>query len=91
MIDAADQTDSAGALRCHPPFATIPATDNPAGSAASLPAGCIGRSSSPAYVTEFLALSDGVALTKAFTLIKEPELRRRIVRVVEEIAGDDET
>ena len=36
-------------------------------------------------------MSDGVALTKAFTLIKEPELRRRIVRVVEEIAGDDET
>jgi hypothetical protein len=42
-------------------------------------------------VTEFLASSDGLALTKAFTRIQEPELRRRIVRLVEEIAGDDET
>jgi transcriptional regulator with XRE-family HTH domain len=50
-----------------------------------------GAAPSPAYVTEFLASSDGLALTKAFTRIKEPELRRRIVRLVEEIAGDDET
>ena len=47
-----------------------------------------GAAPSPAYVTEFLASSDGLALTKAFTRIKEPELRRRIVRLVEEIAGD---
>ena len=50
-----------------------------------------GAAPSPAYVTEFLASSDGPALTKAFTRIQEPELRRRIVRLVEEIAGDDET
>ena len=50
-----------------------------------------GAAPSPAYVTEFLASSDGLALTKAFTRIKEPELRRRIVRLVEEIVGDDET
>jgi transcriptional regulator with XRE-family HTH domain len=50
-----------------------------------------GTAPSPAYVTEFLASSDGPALTKAFTRIQEPELRRRIVRLVEEIAGDDET
>jgi hypothetical protein len=42
-------------------------------------------------VTEFLASSDGLALTKAFMRIKELELRRSIVNLVEEIAGDDES
>ena len=35
----------------------------------------------------FFATSDGLALTKAFMEIKEPRLRRRIVDLVEEIAG----
>jgi transcriptional regulator with XRE-family HTH domain len=42
---------------------------------------------SPAYVSDFLATSEGLALTKAFTRIKEAKLRRRIVDLVEEIAG----
>ncbi len=46
---------------------------------------------SPAYVSEFLATSDGLALTKAFMRIGDPKLRRRIVDLVEQIAGDDET
>jgi transcriptional regulator with XRE-family HTH domain len=41
------------------------------------------------YVSEFLATRDGLALIKAFTRIKEPKLRRRIVDLVEEIAGDE--
>jgi transcriptional regulator with XRE-family HTH domain len=45
----------------------------------------------PAYVTAFLTSSDGLTLTKAFTRIKEPGLRRRIVNLVEEIAGEDGT
>src|SRR3984957_15735999 len=44
---------------------------------------------SPPYVSDFLAPSDGLALTKAFMEIKEPKLRRRIVDLVEEIAGRD--
>jgi transcriptional regulator with XRE-family HTH domain len=48
-----------------------------------------GAAPSPAYVSEFLATSDGLALTKAFMRIKEPSVRRRIVALVEEIAGDD--
>jgi transcriptional regulator with XRE-family HTH domain len=44
---------------------------------------------SPTYVSEFLATSDGLALTKAFMRIKEPRLRRRIVDLVEEIAEQD--
>ena len=41
---------------------------------------------SPAYVTDFLATSDGLALVKAFVCIEDPKLRRSIVRLVEEIA-----
>ncbi len=45
---------------------------------------------SPAYVSEFLATSEGLSLTKAFMRIKEPRLRRRIVDLVEAIAGGDD-
>jgi transcriptional regulator with XRE-family HTH domain len=40
---------------------------------------------SPAYVSDFLATSDGLALVKAFMCIEDPKLRRSIVRLVEEI------
>jgi len=49
----------------------------------------IGEAPSPAYVSEFLATTEGLALTKAFMRVKEPRLRRRIVELVKEIAGDD--
>jgi transcriptional regulator with XRE-family HTH domain len=49
----------------------------------------IGPAPSPAYVFNFLATTDGLALTKAFMQIKQASLRRRIVHLVEEIAGDD--
>jgi hypothetical protein len=39
-------------------------------------------------VSDFLATSDGLALTKAFMRVKEGKLRRRIVDLVEEIAGE---
>ena len=42
---------------------------------------------SPAYVSDFLATSDGLALTKAFVEIKDKKLRRRIVDLVEAIAS----
>jgi len=45
---------------------------------------------SPAYVSDFLATSEGLSLTKSFMRIKEPKLRRRIVDLVEEIAGDED-
>ena len=47
----------------------------------------MGEAPSPTYVSDFLATSDGLALTKAFMEIKEPKHQRRIVDVVEEIAG----
>jgi transcriptional regulator with XRE-family HTH domain len=47
----------------------------------------VGKLPSPAYVSDFLASKDGLALTKAFMRIKEIRLRRRIVGLVEEVAG----
>jgi transcriptional regulator with XRE-family HTH domain len=44
---------------------------------------------SPDYVSDFLTTTDGLALTKAFMLIKDPTLRRNIVRLAEAIAGGD--
>jgi hypothetical protein len=49
----------------------------------------IGAAPSPAYVSDFLATPDGLALTKAFMRIKRQRLRRHIVDLVEEIAGDE--
>jgi transcriptional regulator with XRE-family HTH domain len=42
----------------------------------------------PDYVSDFLATSEGLALIKAFMQIKNAKHRRRIVALVEEIAGD---
>ena len=43
--------------------------------------------SSPAYVSDFLATSEGLALTRAFTRINDAKLRRSIVELVEQIAA----
>jgi len=44
---------------------------------------------SPAYISDFLATSDGLALTRSFMRIKDSKLRRRIVDLVEQIAGEE--
>ncbi|HMA74274.1 MAG TPA: helix-turn-helix transcriptional regulator [Xanthobacteraceae bacterium] len=44
---------------------------------------------SPTYVSDFLATSDGLSLTKAFMRIQDAKLRRRIVDLVQQIAGED--
>lgn len=43
--------------------------------------------SSPTYVSDFLATSEGLALTRAFTRIADSKLRRSIVELVEQIAA----
>jgi transcriptional regulator with XRE-family HTH domain len=55
----------------------------------SMATGAMAEAPSPAYVSDFLATSDGLALTKAFMRIKDAKLRRRIVELVEQIAVDD--
>ncbi len=47
-----------------------------------------GSAPSPTFVFEFLATSDGFALTRAFTRLPNSKLRRSIVALVKEIAGD---
>jgi len=59
---------------------------SPIGSAAELD-----TAPSPAYLSDFLASTDGLALTKAFTRIKNTQLRRRIVDLVEGIASANGT
>ncbi|TCK30037.1 Xre family transcriptional regulator /transcriptional regulator [Ancylobacter aquaticus] len=41
---------------------------------------------SPAYVSDFLASSEGLALTRAFLKIADSKVRRRIVDLVEALA-----
>jgi len=53
------------------------------------PTNSFSEAPSPAYVSDFLATSDGLALTKAFMGIKDAKLRRKIVDLVEQIASDD--
>jgi transcriptional regulator with XRE-family HTH domain len=60
--------------------------------APDLPAGAAGTTEAPShsYVSDFLASSEGLALTKAFMRIKDAKLRRRIVDLVLQIAGEDD-
>jgi transcriptional regulator with XRE-family HTH domain len=51
--------------------------------------GGMNEAPSPAYVSDFLATSDGLSLTKSFMRIKNSKLRRRIVDLVEQIAGEE--
>lgn len=45
-------------------------------------------SSATTYISEFLATSEGVQLTKAFTRIKSGRVRRRIIDVIEALAEE---
>jgi transcriptional regulator with XRE-family HTH domain len=45
-----------------------------------------GSTEFPEYVNSFLATADGIALVRAFTLIKKPKLRRCIVDMVINLA-----
>lgn len=47
-----------------------------------------GDAPSPNYASEFLTASDGLALTKAFTRLKDAKLRHRMVELVKQTAGD---
>jgi transcriptional regulator with XRE-family HTH domain len=44
----------------------------------------------PQYVSDYLATSDGLHLTKAFTQITDAKLRRSIVKLIEELACSED-
>jgi len=43
--------------------------------------------SSPVYISEFLASTDGLSLVKAFTQMKRRNLRQAIVTLVEKLSS----
>jgi transcriptional regulator with XRE-family HTH domain len=45
---------------------------------------------SPQYVSDYLATSDGLHLTKAFMQIRDPKLRRSIVNLEQIVASEDQ-
>jgi transcriptional regulator with XRE-family HTH domain len=53
------------------------------------PSYALDEARSSAYVSDFLATSDGLELTKAYMSIQNVKLRRSIVGMVKEIAGED--
>ncbi|WP_332681019.1 helix-turn-helix domain-containing protein [Bosea sp. (in: a-proteobacteria)] len=63
-------------------FDGAPSGDTPAGGFADM--------ASTTYVSDFLATSEGVQLTKAFVKIKSTRVRRRIVDLVEALAEEAE-
>ena len=52
--------------------------------------GGFAEEASPEYVQSTLSTSDGLALVKAFSKIESARLRRRVVDLVQEMAGGDE-
>jgi transcriptional regulator with XRE-family HTH domain len=47
-----------------------------------------GNAPSSVYISDFVASTDGLALMKAFTQIKNADVRHHIVKLVNKIAGD---
>ena len=45
---------------------------------------------SPDFVSDFLTTTHGLALTRAFMLIKDTKLRRSIVKLVEDLVGEND-
>jgi transcriptional regulator with XRE-family HTH domain len=60
------------------------------GPGGSINANGLSEAPSPAYVSDFLATSEGLALTRAFTRIADSKLRRSIVDLVEQIAAREQ-
>jgi transcriptional regulator with XRE-family HTH domain len=63
-------------------FEGIPAPKNGSKHATDTP--------SPAYVSDFLASSDGLSLIKSYTRINDLGLRRAVVNIVKTLAGEDQ-
>jgi hypothetical protein len=57
---------------------------------ASAPHGSNGSALSMAEINDFISDPDGLRVIRAFTRIDNAALRRRIVMLVQEIAGDDD-
>jgi transcriptional regulator with XRE-family HTH domain len=54
-----------------------------------LPEGGFADSGGPSYVADFLSTSEGLSLNQAFIRIKDPKVRRKVVDLVNAIAGTE--
>ncbi len=54
------------------------------------PAALAEDSNSSAFVFDFIATAEGLALNKAFARIQDPKVRKRIIELVNSLAGQDE-
>lgn len=52
------------------------------------PTGGFSDAAATTYISDFLATSEGVQLTKAFTRIKDSRIRRRIIDLVEALSSE---
>jgi transcriptional regulator with XRE-family HTH domain len=48
----------------------------------------VAEAESPEYVNQFLSTSEGVALVRAFTRIRDPKVRRAIVALVQQVVSE---
>jgi transcriptional regulator with XRE-family HTH domain len=53
------------------------------------PAAGFAETGNPAYVSDFLATAEGLALSKAFMKVSDPKVRRRIVDLVEAMVANE--
>lgn len=53
------------------------------------PTGGFSDAASTTYISDFLATSEGVQLTKAFVRIKSARIRRRVIDLVEALAAEE--
>ena len=52
--------------------------------------GSFGEDNDATYVVDFLNSNEGVQLTRSFTKISDPKIRRKIIDLVKSLADDDE-
>ncbi|WP_420960417.1 helix-turn-helix domain-containing protein [Brucella sp. IR073] len=60
------------------------------GSNTNTGAGSFGEDNEATYVVDFLNSNEGVQLTRSFTKISDPKIRRKIIDLVKSLADDNE-
>lgn len=68
----------------------VPVSDFFVGAPGGTPDEGFAEDSQTTYVVDFLSSSEGLALNRAFSRIKDPKVRRRIVELVRSLADDEE-
>ena len=87
-------TNRVGAIRLQAisSILTVPVSfffEDAPGSSATTPAG-FAEDNEATYVVDFLNSNEGVQLTRAFTKISDPKVRRKIIDLVKSLAAEGE-